>query len=121
MDFNSEAKSSAASNYQEKSKRFLESDYSLITSSDLNKYSFFLEKPHKNLYCPICFDLFKSPVLIDCSHTVCDGCLNQNNPMCPLCNKACKVKLSNRNIEEQIGDLLIRFCCLKKLILEIIN
>ena len=86
--------------------------------NDLNRCTYFLEKPHKNLYCPVCYDLFKHPVLIDCSHTICNDCISndsKNNPIskevvnrCPIDSTICNIKLLNRNIAEQIDDLLIR-------------
>ena len=80
--------------------------------NDINKYTYFTEKPHKNLYCPVCFDLYKNPVLIDCSHTVCNTCIlhtaDSDTKKCPIDKKVCTIRLSNKNIEEQIDDLLIR-------------
>jgi hypothetical protein len=82
--------------------------------NDLNKCTYFLEKPNKNLYCPVCYDLYKNPVLIDCSHTICNDCIStdSNNNLivnrCPIDNNICNIKLLNRNIAEQIDDLLIR-------------
>ena len=86
---------------------------------DIDKYTYFLEKPHKNLYCPVCFNLFKNPTLIDCSHTICDQCIesdekvdgasNKREIKCPLDGKICTIKLSNKHIAEQIDDLLIRY------------
>ncbi|XP_052462985.1 nuclear factor 7, ovary-like [Carassius gibelio] len=42
--------------------------------------------------CPVCYDIFKSPVLLSCSHSVCKECLQQfwktkKSPECPVCRR----------------------------------
>ncbi|XP_058248041.1 E3 ubiquitin-protein ligase TRIM35-like [Hemibagrus wyckioides] len=42
--------------------------------------------------CPVCFDIFKDPVLLQCSHSVCKVCLEQyweakGSRECPVCRK----------------------------------
>ncbi|XP_073679914.1 E3 ubiquitin-protein ligase TRIM35-like [Garra rufa] len=44
------------------------------------------------LSCPVCFDIFKTPVLLSCSHSVCKACLQQfwktkNTQECPVCRR----------------------------------
>ena len=113
MDFNTQTSQSTAA-----IQPFTESDKSNILLPDnLDKYTYFVEKPHKNLYCPVCFNLYKSPVLIDCSHTICNSCISNtvcndqdvSFKKCPLDGKNCTIKLPNKNIEEQIDDLLRRY------------
>ncbi|XP_028988062.1 zinc-binding protein A33-like [Betta splendens] len=46
----------------------------------------------EDLTCPICFDIFKNPVLLSCSHSVCKDCLQtwwaeQLIHSCPLCKR----------------------------------
>lgn len=47
-----------------------------------------------DLTCPVCKDIFKEPVLLSCSHSFCQECLeaswkNQAKRQCPLCRKCC--------------------------------
>ena len=47
-----------------------------------------LDDIKKNLECPICFDLFKTPITIKCGHTFCLECLDTKDgtiKKCPLC------------------------------------
>lgn len=113
MDFNEHKSQSTVS-----SKPFVETDKpSSPFLNDIDKYTYFMEKPHKNLYCPVCFNLYRNPVLIDCSHTICNLCISKtvssdqdlSLKKCPLDGKNCTIKLQNKNIEEQIDDLLIRY------------
>ena len=117
MDFNSEKKFYTSQTSQSNDQS---SELNLkFHANDINKYTYFLEKPHKNLYCPVCFNLYKIPILIDCSHTICDECIesfdekieensNQKLKKCPIDGKICTIKLLNKNIAEQIDDHPIR-------------
>ncbi|XP_030641277.1 tripartite motif-containing protein 35-like [Chanos chanos] len=42
--------------------------------------------------CPVCFDIFKDPVVLSCSHSVCKVCLqlfwkNKDSKECPVCRR----------------------------------
>lgn len=47
----------------------------------------------ENVYnCPVCCEIFKTPVLLSCSHSVCKDCLQQfwrtkETPECPVCRR----------------------------------
>lgn len=46
----------------------------------------------EDLSCPVCFDIFKHPILLTCSHSVCRDCLQQfwrvkRLRECPVCRK----------------------------------
>ncbi|KAL2079164.1 hypothetical protein ACEWY4_024908 [Coilia grayii] len=48
----------------------------------------------QNLSCPVCCEIFKDPVLLSCSHSVCKACLQQfwdsqrGSRECPVCRRA---------------------------------
>ncbi|XDV40306.1 hypothetical protein PO909_009414 [Leuciscus waleckii] len=47
-----------------------------------------------DLTCPVCKDIFREPVLLSCSHSFCQQCLesswkNQTKKQCPMCRKCC--------------------------------
>ncbi len=42
--------------------------------------------------CPVCYDIFKTPVILSCSHSVCKECLQQfwrtkTTQECPVCRR----------------------------------
>lgn len=44
----------------------------------------------EDLYCPICCDIFRDPVLLACSHSICNGCVKtfwnrRGTRECPIC------------------------------------
>uniref|UniRef100_A0A671QDG4 Tripartite motif-containing protein 35-like n=1 Tax=Sinocyclocheilus anshuiensis TaxID=1608454 RepID=A0A671QDG4_9TELE len=44
------------------------------------------------LSCPVCYEIFKAPVLLSCSHSVCKACLQEfwktkNTQECPVCRR----------------------------------
>ncbi|XP_028848218.1 zinc-binding protein A33-like [Denticeps clupeoides] len=46
----------------------------------------------EDLSCPVCCDIFKDPLLLSCSHSVCKVCLQQfweskGSPECPVCRR----------------------------------
>uniref|UniRef100_A0A8C1LN78 Zinc-binding protein A33-like n=1 Tax=Cyprinus carpio TaxID=7962 RepID=A0A8C1LN78_CYPCA len=46
----------------------------------------------EELSCPVCFEIFKAPVLLSCSHSVCKACLQQfwktrSTQECPVCRR----------------------------------
>ncbi len=46
----------------------------------------------EELYCPVCFETFKAPVILSCSHSVCKECLQQfwkikKTQECPVCRR----------------------------------
>jgi len=49
----------------------------------------FVYPPSQNLFCPICHELYKKPVITkECSHSFCEMCLFQiENGSCPLCRR----------------------------------
>ncbi|XP_063069960.1 zinc-binding protein A33-like [Engraulis encrasicolus] len=49
-------------------------------------------KLDEDLTCPVCFDIFKDPVIISCSHSLCKACLQQfwktkGSRECPVCRR----------------------------------
>ncbi|KAL2084183.1 hypothetical protein ACEWY4_019701 [Coilia grayii] len=48
--------------------------------------------PEEDLTCPVCRDIFRDPVVLSCSHSICNACLRQfwhtkGSRECPLCRK----------------------------------
>ncbi|XP_062391340.1 zinc-binding protein A33-like [Sardina pilchardus] len=48
--------------------------------------------PEEDLSCPVCHDVFKDPVIMTCSHSVCKVCLEKfwetkGHEECPICRK----------------------------------
>uniref|UniRef100_A0A671MBE6 Zinc-binding protein A33-like n=1 Tax=Sinocyclocheilus anshuiensis TaxID=1608454 RepID=A0A671MBE6_9TELE len=46
----------------------------------------------EDLNCPVCFEIFKTPVLLSCSHSICKECLqqfwkNRKTQDCPVCRR----------------------------------
>ncbi|XP_016099391.1 tripartite motif-containing protein 35-like [Sinocyclocheilus grahami] len=44
----------------------------------------------EDFYCPICCDIFRDPVLLPCSHSICNGCVKtfwnrRGTQECPIC------------------------------------
>uniref|UniRef100_A0A8C1R9A3 Uncharacterized protein n=1 Tax=Cyprinus carpio TaxID=7962 RepID=A0A8C1R9A3_CYPCA len=51
-----------------------------------------LNVPAEELSCPVCCEIFKTPVLLSCSHSVCKECLQQfwrtkETQECPVCRR----------------------------------
>ncbi|XP_062391141.1 zinc-binding protein A33-like [Sardina pilchardus] len=51
-------------------------------------------KLEEDLTCPVCCDIYKDPVLLSCSHSVCKACLQQfweskGHRECPYCRRKC--------------------------------
>ncbi|XP_030257272.1 nuclear factor 7, brain-like isoform X1 [Sparus aurata] len=49
-------------------------------------------RSEEDLYCPVCQDVFREPVVLSCSHSFCKGCLKswwreKRLNMCPVCKK----------------------------------
>ncbi|XP_028848271.1 zinc-binding protein A33-like [Denticeps clupeoides] len=46
----------------------------------------------EDLSCPVCYEIFKDPLILSCSHSVCKVCLQQfweskGSPECPVCRR----------------------------------
>ncbi|XP_049340982.1 nuclear factor 7, ovary [Astyanax mexicanus] len=53
--------------------------------------------------CPVCCDIFKDPVLLLCSHSVCNECLNKfwetkGSRECPVCRRRSSIEHPPRNL-----------------------
>uniref|UniRef100_A0A8C1SJ97 Uncharacterized protein n=1 Tax=Cyprinus carpio TaxID=7962 RepID=A0A8C1SJ97_CYPCA len=63
----------------------------------------------EDLNCPVCFEIFKTPVLLSCSHIICKECLqqfwkNRNTQDCPICRRT-----SSR--DEPLCNLVLKNLC----------
>lgn len=61
----------------------------------------------EDLSCPVCCEIFKEPVILACSHSICKGCLmtfweSKGSRECPICRRksskpdpTCNLRLKN--------------------------
>ncbi|XP_076840600.1 E3 ubiquitin-protein ligase TRIM35-like [Brachyhypopomus gauderio] len=72
--------------------------------------------------CPVCFDIFRDPVVLLCSHSVCQTCLQQfwntnTSRECPVCRRRCSIdnppfNLALRNLCEAFLESRSQVCSL---------
>jgi len=77
------------------------------------KVLLFVSPVAEELTCPICLEVFNSPVMLECGHTFCKECFHvcmENKRECPLCKSPCSVDYAPRNnilIASMVDNLLI--------------
>ncbi|KAI1888773.1 hypothetical protein AGOR_G00172170 [Albula goreensis] len=59
--------------------------------------------PEEDLTCPVCFDIFKDPVVLKCSHSFCKTCLQKyweqtGSRVCPVCRRKSSMEFPPRNL-----------------------
>ncbi|XP_026183215.1 tripartite motif-containing protein 35 [Mastacembelus armatus] len=65
--------------------------------------------PQVDLSCPICYDIFRDPVVLKCSHSFCAPCLQQywtgqgQSRDCPLCR--------SQSVDDPVPSLTLRNLC----------
>uniref|UniRef100_Q08D65 Novel protein similar to zinc finger nuclear phosphoprotein (Xnf7) n=1 Tax=Xenopus tropicalis TaxID=8364 RepID=Q08D65_XENTR len=69
----------------------------------------------EELTCPLCLELFKEPVMVECSHNFCKSCIEnawevQNSVSCPECEEPLPEKsfIINRTLEKLVMKTLSR-------------
>ncbi|KAM4621612.1 zinc-binding protein A33-like [Polymixia lowei] len=75
-----------------------------------------LEELHSELTCPVCLDLFREPVILECGHHFCRACITQCweakadelLPTCPQCRKSCAAKLRPNSLLCNVVDSVRR-------------
>ncbi|XP_065826001.1 E3 ubiquitin-protein ligase TRAF7-like isoform X2 [Oscarella lobularis] len=78
--------------------------------ADENDICVFVEEPSKRLFCMLCDQVFRDPVITTCGHTFCRSCATVKQfDKCPMDDCKLSVVVSNIAISDQIGELLI-FC-----------
>ncbi|KAM9805290.1 E3 ubiquitin-protein ligase TRIM35-like [Syngnathus typhle] len=70
-----------------------------------------------NLECPACLEIFKDPVMMPCTHSICKGCLQKwreqkGSYSCPVCRTECKsidvpLNLALKNVCEAFSQASI--------------
>ncbi|XP_076119256.1 zinc-binding protein A33-like [Alosa pseudoharengus] len=60
-------------------------------------------KLEEDLTCPVCCDIYKDPVILTCSHSVCKACLRQfweskGSRECPYCRRKCSKEINPPNM-----------------------
>lgn len=70
-----------------------------------------LEELHSELTCPVCLELFREPVILECGHHFCRVCITQcwevkadELPTCPKCRKSCAPKLRPNSLLCNVVD-----------------
>jgi len=74
----------------------------------------FVDSPNKKLFCRICDNVFKDPVIVQCGHTYCRCCVQNADDVCPVDEQKLVIMVANIAVSEQIGELLIhcRYGCI---------
>lgn len=74
-----------------------------------------LEELHSELTCPVCLELFREPVILECGHHFCRVCITQcweaksdEHPTCPQCRKTCPQKLRPNSLLCNVVDSVRR-------------
>uniref|UniRef100_A0A4W5PNI5 Tripartite motif containing 39 n=1 Tax=Hucho hucho TaxID=62062 RepID=A0A4W5PNI5_9TELE len=74
-----------------------------------------LEELHSELSCPVCLELFREPVILECGHHFCRVCITQcweaksdEHPTCPQCRKTCPQKLRPNSLLCNVVDSVRR-------------
>ncbi|XP_047431379.1 E3 ubiquitin-protein ligase TRIM35-like [Mugil cephalus] len=68
-----------------------------------------LSLPEADLTCSICYDIFRDPVVLKCSHSFCGPCLQQywtphgRSRDCPLCR--------TQNVDDPVPSLVLKNLC----------
>eukprot|EP01129_Flabellula_baltica_P015029 TRINITY_DN7403_c0_g1_i1.p1 TRINITY_DN7403_c0_g1~~TRINITY_DN7403_c0_g1_i1.p1 ORF type:complete len:521 (+),score=40.98 TRINITY_DN7403_c0_g1_i1:8-1570(+) len=69
-------------------------------------------QPYKDaLTCSICFSVYEDPVLIDCGHSFCRGCIEQwtdQHSTCPLCRDNCTTLFPSFALKELVSKLVVK-------------
>ncbi len=71
-------------------------------------------KSVEELSCPVCCEIFKDPVLLSCSHSICKECLQQfwrikKTQECPVCRRRSSREEPPRNLAlKNLCDSLIK-------------
>lgn len=74
-----------------------------------------LEELHSELTCPVCLELFRDPVILECGHHFCQVCIIQcweakadELSSCPKCRKSCARKLRPNSLLCNVVDSVRR-------------
>ncbi|KAK7003570.1 E3 ubiquitin-protein ligase TRAF7-like isoform X1, partial [Biomphalaria glabrata] len=68
----------------------------------------FVDSPNKKLFCRLCDQVFKDPVIVSCGHTYCKSCVaSRSDGICPVDDQRLVVMVANIAVSEQIGELMI--------------
>ncbi|XP_061107558.1 nuclear factor 7, brain-like isoform X2 [Conger conger] len=74
-----------------------------------------LDELQSELTCPVCLELFREPVILECGHHFCRQCITQcwsakpeENPTCPQCRKTCAQKLRPNSLLCNVVDSVRR-------------
>ncbi|XP_036436344.1 tripartite motif-containing protein 35-like [Colossoma macropomum] len=65
--------------------------------------------PEQDLSCPVCSDIFRDPVILSCSHSVCKSCLEKfwetkGSKECPVCKR-------KSSMEHPLPNLTLKNLC----------
>eukprot|EP00116_Pleurobrachia_bachei_P002213 sb/3462475/ len=73
----------------------------------------FITKPQTQLYCGSCGRVMRRPVISQCGHTCCGGCVMFGGKTCPVCGSKLSTFVENIAMRDQIGALMVycKFGC----------
>ncbi|CAC5419906.1 TRAF7 [Mytilus coruscus] len=82
--------------------------WKFMSAEDKEDICVFVDEPNKKLFCKLCNQVFRDPVIVSCGHTYCRQCVaSHEDGVCPVDNSNMQVVVANIAVSEQIGEMFI--------------